>query len=159
MSVTAFQGSWVFLALTAILVLVACLLIAIWIKRSRDRRELELHSITPEALHTLMASNRGVLLFDIRQPLDLLTDAEIIPGATRIAPHDVIQNPSLVPRDKDAVVYCTCPGDKTSMRILQRALAMGFSRVKFLKGGLEGWKAKGYPVMPYNKPFHLDTEA
>jgi len=22
---------------------------------------------------------------------------------------------------------------------------------------LEAWKAKGYPVEPYNEPFHLDT--
>lgn len=148
-----------FLALTAICVLVACVLIAIWIKRRRDRRELELHSITPEALHTLMSSNQALLILDVRLPLDLLTDAEIVPGATRIAPQEVLQNPSLIPRDKDAVVYCTCPGDKTSLRILKQALAIGFSRVKFLKGGLAGWKAKGYPVMPYNKPFHLDTEA
>lgn len=148
-----------FLALTAISILVACVLIAIWIKHRRDRQQLELHSITPEALHTLMSSNHPVLLLDVRQPLDLLTDAEIIPGATRIAPHDVIQNPSLVPQDKDAVVYCTCPGDKTSMRVLRLAMGMGFSRIKFLKGGLAAWKAKGYPVRPYNKPFHLDTEA
>ena len=32
---------------------------------------------------------------------------------------------------------------------------MGFLRIKFLKGGLEGWKAKGFPVEPYTKPFHL----
>src|SRR5690349_12823907 len=101
-----------FLAVTIILVVVACVLIAIWIRRRRVRRELELHSITPEALHTLLAAHQPVFLLDVRQPLDLLTDAEIIPGATRIAPHDVVQNPSIVPRDKDAVVYCTCPGDK-----------------------------------------------
>jgi hypothetical protein len=35
--------------------------------------------------------------------------------------------------------------------------AMHFLRVKFLKGGLAGWKAKGYPVERYEKPFHLDT--
>ncbi len=39
-----------FLTLTAICVVLLCLLIVIWIKRTRDRRELELHSITPEAL-------------------------------------------------------------------------------------------------------------
>ena len=27
----------------------------------------------------------------------------------------------------------------------------------FLKGGLAAWKAKGYPVVPYDKTFHLDT--
>jgi rhodanese-related sulfurtransferase len=33
---------------------------------------------------------------------------------------------------------------------------MHFSRIKFLKGGLEAWKAKGYPVAPYNELIHLD---
>jgi rhodanese-related sulfurtransferase len=87
----------------------------------------------------------------------LLADSEIILGAKRISPQEVLQNPALIAKDKDAVVYCTCPGDKTSRRILHLAFAMHFSRVKFLKGGLAGWKAKGYPVVPYEKSFRLDT--
>ena len=71
-----------FLTLTAICVIVPSVLIVIWIKRTRDRYELELQSITPEALHTLLSSNQEVLLFDVRQPLDLLADSEIIIGAT-----------------------------------------------------------------------------
>lgn len=134
-------------------VLLAALL---WLKSIRDQRKLEEHSITPEGLHTLLASNPKVLIYDVRQPLDLLADSEIIPGATRIAPKEVIDNPSLIPRDSDTVVYCTCPSDKTSRAILNRALSLSFVRVKFLKGGLAAWKAKGYPVEPYDKPFHLD---
>ena len=143
--------------LTAIFVAVVCLLIAIWIKRTRDQNQMEQHSITPEALYSLLASNQKVLLFDVRQPLDLLADPEIIVGATRIPPNDLLENPSLIPKEKDSVVYCTCPGDKTSRVISQRAQAMHFLRMKFLKGGLAGWKAKGYPVERYEKPFHLDT--
>jgi rhodanese-related sulfurtransferase len=133
------------------------LLIVLWIKRTRARREMEQHSITAEALHTLLASNRDVLVYDVRLPLDFLADSEIIPGAKRLAPREVIENPSLIPKDKDAVVYCTCPSDKTSGGILHRALAMGFLRIKVLRGGLEAWKASGFPVEPYEKPFHLDT--
>ena len=103
------------------------------------------------------ASNQEILVLDVRQPLDLLADSEIIPGAQRIPPKEVLQNPSLIPKDKDAVVYCTCPGDETSRRILRLALAMNLTRVKLLKGGLPGWKAKGYPVERYEQSFHLDT--
>ena len=92
-----------------------------------------------------------------RQPLDLLADPEIIVGAKRIPPKDLMENPTLIPKEKDSVVYCTCPDDKTSRVISRRALAMHFLRIKFLKGGLAGWKAKGYPVELYKKPFHLDT--
>ena len=133
------------------------LAIAYWIKRARDRRELEEHSITPEALHALLASHQEALVFDVRLPLDLLAASEIIPGAKRIAPKDALENPSLIPQEKDAIVYCTCPSEKTSRAILHKALAMHFSRIKFLKGGLDGWKAKGYPVEPYTESFHLDT--
>jgi rhodanese-related sulfurtransferase len=142
---------------TLIVVCVLVLGIAYSIKRARDRRELEQYSITPEALHTLLASNREVLIFDVRLPLDLLADSEIIPGAKRVAPKEVLENPGLIPQEKEAIVYCTCPSEKTSRAILHKALAMNFSRVKFLQGGLDGWKAKGYPVEPYTESFHLDT--
>jgi len=144
------------LILTAICIVVLCLLTVISIKRTRDRQEMDLHSITPEALHKLLTSKQDVLLFDVRQPLDLLANSEIIVGATRIPPRELLENPLLIPREKDSVVYCTCPSDKTSRIILRRALAMRFLRIKLLKGGLAGWKAQGYPVERYEKSFHLD---
>jgi rhodanese-related sulfurtransferase len=151
------------LILPAASVLVICLLVAIciaiwssiWLKRAANLRDIEQHSVTAEALRTLLASNPEVLLYDVRQPLDLLANSEIIPGAKRIPPKDVLENPSLIPKEKDSIVYCTCPSDKTSREILQRTRALHFSRIKFLKGGLAAWKAEGYPVEPYNQPFHL----
>jgi rhodanese-related sulfurtransferase len=126
-------------------------------KRTRDRRELERHTITPEALHALLASNPEVALIDVRQSLDLLGDSVIIPGSRWLAPEEIHANPALLPKERDLVVYCTCPSDKTSLTILRRALANGFVRVKFLKGGLDGWRNNGFPVEPYKKPFHLDS--
>jgi rhodanese-related sulfurtransferase len=143
------------LILTVICVSALFLVIVVRFKRITDRRQIEQHSLTPEALHTLLAANQDVLLFDVRQPLDLLANSEIIPGAKRIPPREVLENPSLIPKEKDSIVYCTCPSDKTSREILQRALALRLLRIKFLKGGLAAWKAKGYPVEPYNQPFHL----
>jgi len=145
------------LILAAVCIVALCLLTIIWINHTRDRRELELHSITPEVLHTLLTSEQEILLFDVRLPLDLLANSEVIPGATRIPPKELLENPSLIPKEKDSVVYCTCPSDKTSRVILRRALGMQFLRIKFLRGGLAGWKAMGYPVERYEKSFHLDT--
>ncbi len=146
--------------LIAISVAALCLAIFVGsrIKRARERRELAQHSIEPEALHELLTADKKVLVFDVRQPLDLLAYSEVIPGATRIPPKEVMANPSLIPKEEDAVVYCTCPGDKTSREILRHALSLNFSRLKILRGGLEGWKKKGYPVEPYRTAFRLDTE-
>jgi rhodanese-related sulfurtransferase len=141
------------LALVAIPAL--SLVVFVLIRRKRDRSDLEQHSITAEALHALLAAKQELLIFDVRQPLDLLAYPEIIPSAQRIPPDDVLANPSLIPKDKDAVVYCTCPSDKTSREVLRRALALRFFRVKFLRGGLEAWKKNGYPLEPYKESFHL----
>lgn len=133
------------------------LLFVLWRKRKKDEREIAEHSITADELHSLLASNKGVSLFDVRQPLDLLAYPEIIPGARRIAPSEVLANPSLIPQEREAIVYCTCPGEKTSRAVLHRALAAHFYRIKFLTGGLAAWKAKSYPVEQYKEVFHLYT--
>lgn len=145
-----------------IIICVAALCLALFvggrIKRARQRRELEEHSIEAETLHESLIANKKLRVFDVRQPLDLLAYSEMIPGATRVPPKEVMANPLLIPRDEDAVVYCTCPNDKTSREILRQALSLNFSRLKILRGGLGAWKAKGYTVEPYKDSFRLDTE-
>ena len=118
---------------------------------------MEQHCISAEELRELLDSGREILLYDVRIPLDVLTDAEIIPGAERISPKEIVENPGLIPRDRETVVYCTCPGEESSKEVLRRALSMGLLQVRFLRGGLAAWKAKGYAVEPFEKPFHLDT--
>lgn len=136
-------------------------LAVIWARRTKQRRAFERISITPEALHALIEAKHDVAILDVRQPLDLLVNSDIIPGAIRLSPDDVAKDPGLIPVGKDLIVYCTCPSDKTSRSIAmqaQRAVpSVDISSVKFLKGGLAAWKAKGFPVIPYDKTFHLDT--
>lgn len=148
--------------MSLIIICVAALCLALFvggrIKRSRERRELEQHSIEPETLHELLTVNKKLRVFDVRQPLDLLAYSEVIPGATRVPPKEVMANPSLIPKEEDAVVYCTCPNDKTSREILLRARSLNYSKMKILRGGLGAWKAKGFPVEPYRDSFRLDTE-
>jgi rhodanese-related sulfurtransferase len=146
-------GAKMALAITTIFV--AVFLAVVLAKHVRDRQEMERYTIAPEALHALLASNQEVLVFDVRQPLDLLGDSVIIPGAQWLAPEEVRANPSLLPKERDLIVYCTCPSDKTSRIIMHRARAMGFLRIKFLKGGLDGWRTNGFPVEPYKQPIHL----
>ena len=127
------------------------------IRLLRRRRELEEHSIEADALHELLENNQDILLFDVRQPLDLLAHSEIIPGAKRLPPKEVMEQASLIPKEKDSVIYCTCVSQSTSRMVLEQALKLNFTKIKFLKGGLDAWKAKGYPVERYTTPFHLDT--
>lgn len=138
-------------------VAVIAIFAALWLRAERERREIERHSIEPEDLYALMNSKRDVLLLDVRQPLDLLAEAEIIPGARRVPPKEIERVSVTVPKDRDLFVYCTCPSDKTSREMTRRALALHLMKVKFLRGGLSAWKQKGYPVEPYRETFRLDT--
>src|SRR3954471_8737816 len=147
------------MTLTFAILAVPALSIVVFVvmRRNRDRTDLERHSITAEGLHSLLAAKQELLIFDVRQPLDLLAYPEMIPSAQRMPPDDVLATPSLIPKDKDTVVYCTCPSDKTSREVLRQALALRSFRVKFLKGGLEAWKRNNYPVEAYKEAFHLYT--
>jgi rhodanese-related sulfurtransferase len=149
------KGMFSTLAVAVIVFAGVSLLIVRRLTSQRSQRQMEQHSITADELHAMLASGQEVLLFDVRQPLDLLAYPEIIPRAQRIPPNELLERPSLIPREKDTVVYCTCPGDKTSRAVLGRALSLHFLRIKFLNGGLASWKAKGYPVEPYKEVFHL----
>jgi rhodanese-related sulfurtransferase len=147
----------VIFALLAVATLISATALFVSFKRRRDRDEIDRYSISPEELHTLMDSGQPVHVFDVRQPLDLLAYTYIIPGSQRIPPDDIIRNPALIRADQDAIVYCTCPSDRTSRRILRRALALKITRIKFLRGGLGAWKELGFPLEPYDEPFRLDS--
>jgi rhodanese-related sulfurtransferase len=123
----------------------------------RNRRKLERYSIDADELYSLLELKKDIVVLDVRQPLDLLAHSEIIPGAVRVPPKEVMEQAELIPKDKDSVIYCTCVSEKTSRMVLENALRLQFSRIKFLKGGLAAWKERGYPVEIYDKPFHLDT--
>jgi rhodanese-related sulfurtransferase len=137
------------LALVIVFAVIAGLVIFRWRKRKNMESELERHSISPQELHAFIHSDQKVLIFDVRQALDLLAYPEQIPGAQRVSPEDVLARPNAIPKDMDVIVYCTCPSEQTSRRILRRALELGFTRVKFLRGGLAAWKGMGFPVEPY----------
>ena len=63
------------LAIVALALAGLALLAMVREKRSRNQRRMEQHSITAEELHSLLASHPETLLFDVRQPLDLLAAA------------------------------------------------------------------------------------
>jgi rhodanese-related sulfurtransferase len=141
----------------AISVAVLCIVvIGLILRRVLSKRELEAKSIKAEDLYALLNAKQ-VLLYDVRQPLDFLAHAEIIPGATRIAPKDIAERTASFSRDQDSVIYCTGGDYQTIRMVLRKARALNFTHVKILKGGLAAWKEKGYPVVAYTEPFRLDT--
>jgi rhodanese-related sulfurtransferase len=53
-----------------------------------------------------------------------------------------------LPRDREIILYCTCPNEASAAQIAKMLLDSGFKRVRPLLGGLDAWIAAGHPVEP-----------
>ena len=72
----------------------------------------------------------------------------VLPGAVLFKPDTLVAEGDRIPRDRDIVLYCTCPSDATSARTALRLRNLGIYRVRPLHGGYEGWRKLGYPLEP-----------
>jgi membrane protein DedA with SNARE-associated domain/rhodanese-related sulfurtransferase len=93
--------------------------------------------------------NKPPFIVDLRHPLDYLPDPRVLPGALRIGPNEIRQHSEIIPRDRDVVLYCTCPSEETSAKLALQLHKLGIYRVRPLRGGFDGWKAAGYPLVDY----------
>src|SRR5215469_11189170 len=114
-------------------------------------RELRLE---PQELKAMMdqAEELGLtppFIVDLRHPLDYKPDPRVLPGALRIGPNEIRQHSEIIPRDRDVVLYCTCPSEETSAKLALQLHKLGVYRVRPLRGGFDGWKNAGFPLVDY----------
>jgi membrane protein DedA with SNARE-associated domain/rhodanese-related sulfurtransferase len=109
-----------------------------------ERDELKLMLDTAAA-----QGNIPPFIVDLRHPLDYLPDPRVLPGALRIGPNELTLHHELIPRDRDVILYCTCPSEETSASVAMQLHKLGVYRVRPLRGGFEGWKQAGYPLLDY----------
>jgi membrane protein DedA with SNARE-associated domain/rhodanese-related sulfurtransferase len=88
-------------------------------------------------------------IVDLRHPLDYLPDPRVLPGAVRIGPTELAAHSERIPRDRDVILYCTCPSEETSAKVALQLHRLGITRVRPLRGGFDGWKQAGYPLLDY----------
>jgi rhodanese-related sulfurtransferase len=51
-----------------------------------------------------------------------------------------------IARDRDIVLYCSCPNEVTSARVALQLHQKGISRVRPLLGGIDAWRERKYPT-------------
>ncbi|MES2391093.1 MAG: VTT domain-containing protein [Acidobacteriota bacterium] len=146
-----FFGELAHFAVLLVVLMVAGVLIYRLVKRRQFVVELRGLRLEPHQLLAMMddAAREGLeppFIVDLRHPLDVLTDPLVLPGALRIGPDELKQRHGMIPKDRDVVLYCTCPSEETSAKVAMDLRRMGVRRVRPLKGGLQGWKDAGYPV-------------
>jgi len=93
--------------------------------------------------------NTPPFIVDLRHPLDYLPDPRVLPGALRIGPNELTLHKDVIPLDRDVILYCTCPSEETSAKVALQLHKLGILRVRPLRGGFDGWKKAGYPLLDY----------
>lgn len=143
----ALQEAGHFAGLIFILLLVGFFCYRVYRQRA-FLRQVRGAKIEPEDLKAKLDAGEDVYIIDLRHPLDYLPDPRRLPGAVLFKPDTLVAEGDRIPRDRDIVLYCTCPSDATSARTALRLRNLGIYRVRPLHGGYEGWKKLGYPLEP-----------
>jgi membrane protein DedA with SNARE-associated domain/rhodanese-related sulfurtransferase len=109
-------------------------------------KKLAASRLEPEELKRLLDAGEPVYIVDLRHPLELLPDPFMLPGALHFSPDELTARHNEIPRDRDVVLYCTCPSEATSAKTAMMLVKFGIERVRPLRGGFDEWKKLGYPM-------------
>jgi len=99
-------------------------------RRRRFLARLRMARITAEELKRKLDAHEDVAIIDLRHPLDFLPQPYTIPGAFRIPAEELERRHNEIPRDRDVVLYCTCPNEASSANAVLKLQRYGITRVR-----------------------------
>ena len=117
-------------------------------RRQKFLRGLTAARVEPNKLKERVDAGEDVYIVDLRHPLEILADPFTLPGAHTISPEALAARNKEIPRDRDIVLYCTCPSEATSAKTAMQLHQLGIERVRPLRGGFDEWKRLHYPLSP-----------
>jgi membrane protein DedA with SNARE-associated domain/rhodanese-related sulfurtransferase len=116
------------------------------VRRRRFLRDLLKARLEPEDLKRQLDAGELVYIVDLRHPLELLPDPFTLPGALHFSPDSLAARHLEIPRDRDVVLFCTCPSEATAAKTAMTLIKLGIERVRPLRGGYDEWKRLGFPL-------------
>lgn len=134
--------SWVLVAAGSLAAYVA------WkqVRRRIVLRQLRMARISVHELKRRLDTDAAPVVLDLRHPLDFGSDPCVIPGALYIPAEDLPERHAEIPRDREVVLYCTCPDEITSAKQALRLRRRGVRHVRPLQGGLSAWRDADLPT-------------
>jgi membrane protein DedA with SNARE-associated domain/rhodanese-related sulfurtransferase len=133
-------------ALIAAVALLAAYIAYKWWERRRFIRKLRMARISVDELYRLIDQGANPVIVDVRSLTGVAMDPRRIPGALHVPLHEVDHHVKHLPRDREIIVYCSCPNEASAAQVAKLLMNSGFSKVRPLHGGLDAWVASGYPV-------------
>jgi membrane protein DedA with SNARE-associated domain/rhodanese-related sulfurtransferase len=118
-----------------------------WWERRRFYQLLRMARISVAELYALIQAGAAPVIIDVRSVTARELEPRRIPGALNVSLQDVAHHLKDLPRDRDIILYCTCPSEASAARVAKILMNHGFKRVRPLHGGLDAWVAAGYTVV------------
>jgi membrane protein DedA with SNARE-associated domain/rhodanese-related sulfurtransferase len=131
---------------TGALLLLAAYIAYKWWERTRFYRMLRMARISVADLYELIQAGASPVIIDVRSVTARALEPRWIPGALHVPLQDVAHRLKELPRDREIILYCTCPSEASAARVAKILMNHGFKRVRPLFGGLDAWVAAGYTV-------------
>jgi membrane protein DedA with SNARE-associated domain/rhodanese-related sulfurtransferase len=135
-------------ALTLVAVIAAVYIAYRFWQRQRLLHELRVARISVGELRQKLQAGETPLIFDLRSATALEQDPNLIQGAVHLSLEEFEKRRHEFPRDRDIIVYCSCPNEVSSARLALQLQRKGFTRVRPLLGGLDAWREQNYPTEP-----------
>ena len=117
-----------------------------WWERQRFYKMLRMARISVDELYRLMDAGTSPLIVDVRSQIARSLEPRYIPGALHLPMHGFEEHVKELPRDREIILYCSCPNEASAAQVAKLLIDNGFARVRPLLGGLEAWIAAGHPV-------------
>jgi membrane protein DedA with SNARE-associated domain/rhodanese-related sulfurtransferase len=133
-------------AVVTLVVLLAAYIAYKWRERRRFYAAFDMARISVAELYAQLQGGTAPLILDVRSATAQDLDRRQIPGALRVPLAEVQQQLAALSREREVILYCTCPNEASAAQAARVLLNHGFLRVRPLLGGLDAWVAAGYTV-------------
>jgi len=113
-----------------------------WWQRHTFIKQLKMDRISIDQLIKLIDGGADPLILDVR-PAEVRQQEGIIPGAVPAHPADAGTALKGFSRDREVVVYCSCPNEASAAVACLHLRRAGFTKIRPLAGGTDAWVQAG----------------
>jgi len=120
-----------------------------YINRNRYMKALRSNlrsAIGAEELKSMLDDGKELTVIDVRDEISAKATPVILPKARWIPYRTLGERTAELSLEKPIIVYCDCPEDQGAMAMVDLLRQHGATHARVLRGGLDEWRAKGYPT-------------
>jgi membrane protein DedA with SNARE-associated domain/rhodanese-related sulfurtransferase len=115
-------------------------------RRHQLLRELRMARITVDELNELLKSGGNPIVLDVRGLAEIEREPLLIRTALHMTLDEVETRHQEIPRDRDIILYCSCPNEESAAHVALSLRRKGIVRVKPLLGGIDAWRERNFPM-------------